>query len=336
MRLRRLSPGRYDFRHRCAVITGGSRGLGLAIARVLVREGASVILLARDTEELAAAKVDLERQEGAKVTVMACDVTEPGEVEAAIELVLGAYGHVDVLVNNAGIIQIGPAEVMNGQDYERAMATHFWGPLRAIEAVLPSMKRRGEGRIVNVASIGGAVGVPHLAPYCASKSALVGLSDVLRAELAPHGVRITTVCPGVMRTGSYLNVAVKGDHQKELAWFAIGAGSPFVSIDADRAARKIVEACRRGDSALRLGITTRAMIVANALAPSAVGAAMKAAHRLMPSDGTPRGREEWTGWESRSKIAPSILTRLVDRAATRNNELHGHASVQAPDARSGP
>ncbi len=335
-RMKWRTRGSYDFRGRCVVLTGGSRGLGLEIARILAAEGASVALLSRDPEELATAKTELERTRGAKVTVLSCDVSEPGEVRAAIELVLGAYGHVDVLFNNAGIIQVGPAEAMEERDYERAMATHFWGPLRGIEAVLPSMKARHEGRIVNIASFGGMVALPHLAPYSASKFALVGLSDALRAELDPSGIRVTTVCPGVMRTGSHLNVSVKGDHRREFTWFALGAGSPLVSMSADRAARKIVEACRRGDASLRIGLTARAMIVANALMPSTVGAAMKVANRLLPANGSPRGHEERTGWDSRSRLAPSLLTRLADRAATRNNELRGHASVRAPDERGTP
>ncbi|MBC7171225.1 MAG: hypothetical protein H5U40_02300 [Polyangiaceae bacterium] len=129
---------------------------------------------------------------------------------------------------------------------------------------------------------------------------------------------------------------MKGDHRREFAWFALGAGAPLVSINADRAAKKIVEACRRGDAALEVGAAARAMIVANALMPSAMGAAMKVAHRLLPTNGSPTGREERTGWESRSRVAPSLLTRLADRAVPRNNELRGHASVGAPEEQSAP
>jgi NAD(P)-dependent dehydrogenase (short-subunit alcohol dehydrogenase family) len=261
---------------------------------------------------------------------MVCDVTHVASIETAVERVLRTHGRIDVLVNNAGVIQVGPAERMTLADYERGMATHFWGPFHTMNAVIPAMRTQRGGHIVNIASLGGMVAIPHLAPYCASKFALVGLSDALRAELAKDRIRITTVCPGLMRTGSHLNVEVKGRHAQEFAWLSISAGAPFVSMDARRATKRIVRACRFGDPALHLGLPARALIVANAVAPSAFGTAMKAVARLLPR--SPGGEEEEAkrGYESRSRLAPSFLTRLADRAAARNNELRGHGAVQ-PD-----
>ena len=131
---------------------------------------------------------------------------------------------------------------MTYDDYQQAMNVHFWGALHCTEAVLPDMRRRQCGRIVNIASIGGLIAVPHLAPYSASKFALVGYSDALRAEVAKDGIRVTTVCPGLMRTGSAINALMKGRHDAEFAWFAALSSMPVVSISANRAARKIVEA----------------------------------------------------------------------------------------------
>ena len=121
-----------------------------------------------------------------------------------------------MLINNAGVIQVGPIEHMTIADFEEAMAVHFRGPLYTMSATIPYMRRQGGGRIVNIASIGGLVAVPHLAPYSASKFALVGLSDALRAELAKNNIQITTVSPGLIRTGSAPNALFKGRHGKNM------------------------------------------------------------------------------------------------------------------------
>ncbi len=136
------------------------------------------------------------------------------------------FGRIDMLVNNAGVMHVGPLEHMAYGDYHQAMNVHFWGALHCTEAVLPYMRRRRSGRIVNIASIGGLIAVPHLAPYSASKFALVGYSDAVRAEVAKDGIRVTTVCPGLMRTGSAVNALVKGRHEAEFAWFGTLSSLP--------------------------------------------------------------------------------------------------------------
>ena len=238
------------------VITGGSRGLGLVMARKLAAQGARLVLLARDEPELDRAKRMLEEEYGAQVLAVRCDVRRQADVRAAVAHILDRLGHVDVLINNAGVIQVGPLEHMEHEDFENAMATHFWGPLHLMLELIPSMRRRGFGRIVNITSIGGRIAVPHLAPYCASKFALIGLSDAVRAELAPHGIRVTTVSPGLMRTGSPVNAQVKGQHEAEYAWFAIADSLPGFSISAEHAADQILSACptatRSSRSAFRL------------------------------------------------------------------------------------
>src|SRR5207237_838032 len=111
-----------------------------------------------------------------------------------------------------------PFDNLTAEDFSRAMQTHFSGPLYTMLAVLPSMRLRRRGRIVNIGSIGGKIPVPHLVPYCASKFALVGLSESLRTELSQEGIYVTTVNPGLIRTGSPRNVDIKGQHEKEYAW----------------------------------------------------------------------------------------------------------------------
>src|SRR5919201_401355 len=216
----------YDVRGKTVLITGGSRGLGLVLARELAREGARIAICARDATELERAREDLAAR-GADVLAVPCDLTKRAQVEELVNDVRAHFGRIDVLINNAGVIQVGPIDVMTLEDYEEAMRTHYWGPLYAILAVLPQMRQRGEGRIVNISSIGGKVSMPHLLPYNASKFALVGLSEGLRAELAKDGIVVTTVCPGLMRTGSPPNAYFKGQNEKEYAWFAISDALPL-------------------------------------------------------------------------------------------------------------
>jgi NAD(P)-dependent dehydrogenase (short-subunit alcohol dehydrogenase family) len=236
-----------DFRGCSAVITGGSRGLGLLIARELGRQGARITVAARDEDELERARQDLEER-GLDVTTVVCDVANEDEARTLIEGVVARTGRIDVLVNNAGVIKVGPLEHMQREDFEEAMNVHFWGPLQTMTAAIPPMRRQRSGRIVNVSSIGGRIGVPHLAPYCASKFALAGLSDSTRAEIAKDGIAVTTVCPGMMRTGSPFNAWFKGRHREEFAWFAISDSLPSRVDRRPPRRAQIVDACRHGDA----------------------------------------------------------------------------------------
>lgn len=188
---------RYEFSGKTVLLTGGSRGLGLIMARQLVAEGARVAICSRHGDEVMRAVNELQGIGGIALGI-ACDITETREFDAFAALVEQELGPIDVLINNAGVIQVGPADEMTTEDYQRAMDTHFAAPLHAMQRLAPGMRRQGQGRIVNIASIGGQFSAPHLLPYCASKSALVGLSQGMRAELARDGVYVTTVCPGLM------------------------------------------------------------------------------------------------------------------------------------------
>jgi NAD(P)-dependent dehydrogenase (short-subunit alcohol dehydrogenase family) len=247
---------RFDFRDRTILITGGTRGLGLEIARQAGLAGARVAICGRDSDTLARARETLS-QTGADILAESCDVTDRAQVAELIRSVQAAYGHIDVLINNAGTVEVGPVGVMTATDFERDMATNFWGPLNIIMAVLPHMRPRGEGRIVNIASIGGKLSVPHLLPYSSSKFALVGLSEGLRAELRASGIMVTTVCPGLMRTGSPRHATFKGQHDAEYTWFDLADNVPLLSMNVARAARRILNATRYGKSHVALSLPAK-------------------------------------------------------------------------------
>ena len=315
---RAMRTQRFSLKNKVALITGGSRGLGLVLARQICGEGGNVALIARDADELARAKADLVGRGSVALTVQ-CDLLDSEQIQSAVRQIIDRFGKIDILINNAGIIEVGPLQHMGRDDFERAMQLHFWAPFELISRIVPEMRTWGGGRIVNISSIGGKMAVPHLAPYSASKFALTGFSDAIRAELARDNIHVTTVAPGMMRTGSHVNAQFKGKHDTEFAWFAASAGAPLISINADRAARKILAACRRGQPSLTLTFAARTAILGNALFPNLVGYAMKIVNRFLPGAGDEKGNQLRAGSQLR-RLTPRWVTRLADRATTRNNE----------------
>ena len=309
---------RYTLRDKVAVITGGSRGLGLVVARHICAQSGNVALIARDPDELARAKADLAPRGGAVLTIQ-CDLLDAAQIEAAIRQIIDRLGRIDILINSAGIIDVGPLEHMTREDFERAMGLHFWAPYELVSRIVPEMRKWGGGRIVNISSIGGKIAVPHLAPYSASKFALTGFSDAIRAELARDNIHVTTVAPGMMRTGSHVNAKFKGKHDIEFAWFSASAGAPVISMNADRAARKILAACRRGQPALTLTFAARGAILGNALFPNLTGYMMKIVNRFLPGTTDEAGNESQAGAQVH-RLTPRWLTLSADRATQKNNE----------------
>ncbi len=305
-------------RDKVVLITGGSRGLGLVLARHICAQGGNVALLARDPEELARAKADLTARGGGVLTVQ-CDLLDRDQIQAALRRVIDRFGRIDILINNAGIIEVGPLDHMTRDDFDRAMRLHFWAPYELVSQIVPEMRLWGGGRIVNISSIGGKVAVPHFAPYSASKFALTGFSDAIRTELARDNIQVTTVAPGLMRTGSHVNAKFKGNHDTEFAWFYASAGAPLISMNADRAARKILAACRRGQSSLTLTFAARGAILGNALFPNLTGYVMKFVNRFLPGAGGEEGNRSCAGRDL-PRRAPEWLTRMADQAVARNNE----------------
>lgn len=312
----------FSFREKTAIVTGGSRGFGLELARHLVDEGANVAICARTTADLQSAEDDLRRR-GGNVVSIECDVCDPEQVRAMVDKTLKAFGTVDVLFNVAGIIQVGPFDAMTREDFDKSLDTHFWAVLHTVEAVLPTMRERGWGRIVNIASLGGKRAVPHMLPYSVGKFALVGFSNGLRAELAKENILVTTICPSLMRTGSPRNAIFKGQHSKEYAWFSIGDSLPVASMNVQQAARQTLRACQNGDREVLLANPLNIGIGLQSLFPGITQSILTWADRLLPEMGG-IGQQSARGYDSESVWSPSVLTTLTESAAQRNNQMRPH------------
>jgi NAD(P)-dependent dehydrogenase (short-subunit alcohol dehydrogenase family) len=281
----------FDLLDKVVLVTSGSRGLGLLLAREFANRGARVCICGREEVELEEARIDLLKR-GAKVYAHCCDATVNEQVISLITAVGENLGAVDVLVNNAGEVNVGPMEDMKLSDYEDAMRVHFWAPLYATLEVLPSMRSRRQGRIVNVSSIGGKVSVPHLLPYSASKFALVGLSEGLRSELMADNIYVTTVCPGLMRTGNTQIADFVGRNEEDYPIFAFSDAFPMTALRADTAARQIVEATIYGDAEIVLSIPARIATVARALFPEPMSETMALFNQTLPTSDESAERDE--------------------------------------------
>ena len=308
---------RYDLRGKVVLVTGGSRGLGLVLARQLAAKGARLAICARTPEQLGEAHVELEEL-GAEVISMTVDVTDERQVKAMIIDILEHYGRLDVVINNAGIVQVGPQENMGVNEYEQAMKANFWSALYTMLAVIPYFKEQGGGKIINITSIGGKIAVPHLLPYTASKFALVGLSEGMHAELKKDNIVVTTVVPNLMRTGSPRNIDVKGDHDEEYAWFKLADSSPLLSQSAETAARNIISAIEEGQSEAILSATAKVATILQGFAPGWMNVLMTLANKLLP-DTLGGSSSTKKGYESESELSMAF-GNSSDRAAAKNNE----------------
>ncbi len=274
------------------LITGGSRGLGLALAERYGRSGARLVLAARDVEELITARHTL-LDRGAvhshdDVLLIPADLTDAAQAVMLIDHAVAHFGRIDVLINNAGIIEVGPVENQPIAAYRRAMATNFFAALHTTHAALPHLLGRAVGAedaaIVNIASIGGKFAMPHMLPYVASKFALVGFSQGLHAELRHKGVRVTTVCPGLMRTGGEAHADYTGQTKKEQQWFTLAARTPVLTASVNHAANKIYNAVAVGRA--EIIITPQAWLAARiaGIAPETTQyLASLANHLLLPA-----------------------------------------------------
>lgn len=312
------SPEKLQLADKVILITGGSRGLGLILARKLSEYGADIVICGRSEETLRKASEDLASKTDNYLAIP-CDVTNKHQVKQMIQKINDEFGSIDILINNAGIITVGPVETMKQEDYEEAMNTHFWAPFNLINEVLPDMKVKGTGNIVNIASIGSKISFPHLLPYNASKYALSGLSEGLTAELRKHNIKVTTVYPGLMRTGSPRNIEVKGQHEKEYGWFKISDSLPFISIDADRAAEKIIGALEEEKRTLVLSVPAKVALAVHGMVPGFTIAAFNIINLLLP--GKREGETTKKGYESESRISSSFLTKKTNEAARKNLEM---------------
>ncbi|MBV2362944.1 SDR family NAD(P)-dependent oxidoreductase [Streptomonospora nanhaiensis] len=328
----RALPRPADLTGHTALVTGGSRGLGLLIARELGTAGCRVLVCARSGDELDTAVDDL-RGRGIDAHGLACDLRVEREIAALTARVSGEFGPLDILVNNAGIIRVGPAATMSDEDVAEALDLMFWAPYRLTRAFLPELRERS-GRVVTVTSIGAKVSVPHLLPYSVGKFAEAAFAEGMDAETAGD-VRFTTVVPGLMRTGSHMGAEFTGRPGAEYAWFALLSGLPVLSMDAERAARAIVRGMRQGRRYIVLTPAARVAMAAKGVAPGLVQTALRATGAVLP--GGPEGRLE-TGEQARERTGPvlRLLTRLNDTASRRFNQVprpRPEAEMPRPEAR---
>jgi short-subunit dehydrogenase len=277
---------RFPVRGKVVLVTGSSRGLGLALAERFARAGARVVLTARDEMELGRARnLLLDRGAADKENLLTahCDLRENEQVQRLIQHIEEQWGEIDVLVNNAGVISVGPVESQPLAAFEDAMRSNYFSMVHTSLAVLPKMLARRDGAIVNVTSIGGKVAIPHLLPYSGSKFAAVGFSEGLHAEVRAKGVRVTTVTPGLLRTGSPRNAKVVGKRAEEFRWFNLGDSLPGVSRDAYGAANRILRATETGET--ELSITPQAALMARLapLAPALTAQVLSLVNRSLPA-----------------------------------------------------
>ena len=287
-------------RGKVVVITGSSRGLGLALAEEFGRRGARLVLAARNEAQLASAVQQLldrgDVRSADHVLLVVADLRKPEDASRLIEEATRRFGQVDVLINNAGVITIGPIENQALDQFREAMDANFYSGLHCTLAVLPQMLRRGAGSIANITSIGGRIAVPHLLPYSASKFAAVGFSEGLGMELRSKGIRVTTICPGLMRTGSHRNASFTGNASEEYRWFSLAANTPGASMSARRAARKIADGIAGGCA--EITITPQAFLAARFgnLSPELKRLVMMGMHMVLPEpmkgQSTPQRGEE--------------------------------------------
>jgi NAD(P)-dependent dehydrogenase (short-subunit alcohol dehydrogenase family) len=317
------SRAEYDFAGKTVLITGGSRGLGLVLARALVARGAGVALMARQPAELAKAVESLGPE--ARAIGVAGDVRIPESCAHVVDEVVSRLGRLDVLVNNAGVILSAPLSRTSIDDFQALMDVHFWGTIHMTSAALPHLLARPGSRVANICSIGAKLPIPHLSAYCASKFAQAGLSSVLGQELRQHGVIVSTVYPGLMRTGSHLHARFRGDAAREYRLFALAAGTPVTAMSAERAARAILRAVARGQSDVTLPGSMRLAARTAALAPNLTAAVLAELNRWLPDGRIPAPTVAGRSTPVRGgdiPLPPAVRAAIVlgERAARKNNE----------------
>jgi NAD(P)-dependent dehydrogenase (short-subunit alcohol dehydrogenase family) len=309
----------YSFLGKVVIITGGSRGLGLVLARELVHvHGARVALVARTAEALARAADDLNAP-GSVITIVG-DVRSPSDAEHIVDTVVERFGRVDVLINNAGVIISAPIGSTTNEDFRNSLAVHFWGVLHMSRAALRYLPRPG-GRIVNICSIGGRLAIPHLAAYCAGKFAQAGLSSVMAEELRAEGVTVSTVYPGLMRTGSYVNAKFRGKVNDEFRAFALASSLPGISMGAERAARQIIRAVRAGRRQIVIPWTIRQVDRIATLAPNLASALFSGVNAVLPADTGNTTTPPVAGADLPLSAIVQRAVTLGERAGARNNEV---------------
>lgn len=315
---KRLRPA-LNLRKKVVLIAGGSRGLGFAIAKELGTQGARLALCARDLDELQEACGRL-AEAGIEAVPFAADLSQQVSIRPLVDEVLSRFGRIDVLVNDAGAITVGPLPSFTHADFAQAMDLMFWGPVNLTFAVLPHMKQAGEGHIVNITSVGGRVSIPHLLPYSCAKFAFVGFSTGLGTEAAGDGIQVLTVVPGLMRTGSYLNAEFKGASQDEFAWFGLLGNLPGFSVAAEYAAQRIREALQDGDRVCTISLPAKILIACEALAPESTRTVLELVNRYLLPESSRKHAQRGKALNPALSAVFQGLTALGRKAAQDLNE----------------
>lgn len=265
-KIRKLVQGSDYLKDKVVLITGGSKGLGLVLAEYLIKENCRIAICARDEHELGMARRHL-LEHGGEVFTFVCDVSDKAQVESLISAVIEHYGCLDIVVNNAGIISVGPMESFDFKHYESSMEIMYWGMANTTLSVVPYFKTRKEGHIVNVTSVGGKVSIPHLLPYSAAKFAAEGFSEGSASELLKDNIHVTTIVPGLMRTGSYINAIFQEGNKREFKLFSFMSSAPLLTVSAEKAARRIVQAMKEKRTLKIIGLPAKLLIEMNHFFP---------------------------------------------------------------------
>lgn len=306
-----------------ALVAGASRGLGLAVARELGNAGQRVVITARTADDLRRATALLDA-EGVSAIARVQDV---GDAAAARELVADVeteHGPIETLITVAGMLKVGPLPD-RAEDYDEPIDTMLRGPINMVHAVLPRMRRRGHGRIGIVTSIAAIVPTPHLVPYTAAKYGAIGFAQGLTEELQGEPISVTTIVPGLMRTGGHWHADYTGRPGQEYAWFALLSSLPIISIAADRAAGIIVRGVLAGRTKIIFTPLARVGEVAYRISPRATVSLLGLTNRLLPrpADG------HAPGYIAARDISSSLydrVTTLGRRAIDQLNQVGAHAS----------
>jgi NAD(P)-dependent dehydrogenase (short-subunit alcohol dehydrogenase family) len=329
-----------------AVVTGGSRGLGLLLAEQLLARGCAVTIAARDGEELDRAReLLLRRRPGGRLRAVTCDVTDRAAVAALMDEAAESFDGIDVVLANAGVIQVAPVRSVGTGEFRSAMDTIYLGAVHTSLEALPWLRRsRAGGRLGLIGSVGGLLGTPHLLPYSCAKSAVAALAEGLHAELGEDGVSVTAVHPGLMRTGSHLAAEFGGDRAAEFGWFSAVAGAPLVSMDARRAADRIVTAVERRRARIVLTPMAKAAALAHGVAPGTTTRLSALAARALPS--AEEGQEpddNVVGLRRGADVRPEadetahpLLRKLRERAAALNDRAARRLNQRGAPGRGRP